>query len=111
MKLSEIATTLREIHVSPVKTLGQNFLHDQNLARWIIDQAELVPDDFVLEIGPGLGALTELILERGARVLAIEKDTRLANFLRERLNHPCLTVLNEDALDFDVHTLFAKPRV
>jgi len=111
MKLSEIATTLREIHVSPVKTLGQNFLHDQNLARWIIDQAELVPDDFVLEIGPGLGALTELILERGARVLAIEKDTRLANFLRERLNHPCLTVLNADALDFDVHTLFAKPRV
>lgn len=111
MKLSEITATLREIHVSPVKTLGQNFLHDQNLARWIIDQAELTPDDFVLEIGPGLGVLTELILERGAGVLAIEKDTRLANFLRERLSHPCLTVINADALDFDVHTLFAKPRV
>lgn len=111
MKLSEIASTLREIQVSPVKTLGQNFLHDQNLARWIVDQAELKPDDLVLEIGPGLGVLTELILERGARVLAIEKDTRLANFLRERLKHPRLEVLNADALDFDVHTLFAKPRV
>ena len=111
MKLSEIAATLREIQVSPVKTLGQNFLHDHNLARWIVDQAELGPDDFVLEIGPGLGALTELILEKGARVLAIEKDTRLANFLRERLNHPRLEVINADALDFNVHTLFAKPRV
>ena len=64
-----------------------------------------------MEIGPGLGALTELILEKGARVLAIEKDTRLANFLRERLHHPRLEVLNADALDFEVHTLFSKPRV
>jgi len=87
MKLSDIRATLQEIRVSPVKTLGQNFLHDQNLARWIVDQAEIIPDDYVVEIGPGLGALTELLLEEGARVLAIEKDTRLANFLHERLNH------------------------
>lgn len=111
MKLSQISSTLREIQVSPVKTLGQNFLHDQNLARWIVDQADLHPDDYVVEVGPGLGALTELILEKGARVLAIEKDTRLANFLRERLGGPKLEVLNSDALDFDVLTLLAQPRV
>src|SRR6185295_13142823 len=111
MKLSEIRATLKEIGVSPVKTLGQNFLHDQNLARWIVDQAEITPEDFVVEIGPGLGALTELILTKGAKVLAIEKDTRLANFLRERLNGPQLEVLNADALDFEVLTLLAKPRV
>ena len=58
MKLSEIAATLREIRVSPVKSLGQNFLHDQNLTRWIVDQAQVTPDDYVVEIGPGLGALT-----------------------------------------------------
>src|SRR5438046_9019479 len=86
MKLSEIRTTLQEIRVSPVKTLGQNFLHDQNLARWIIDRANLTSDDYVVEIGPGLGALTKLALEKGARVLAIEKDARLANFLRERIS-------------------------
>lgn len=80
MKLSDIRATLQEIRVSPVKTLGQNFLHDQNLARWIVAQAGIIPDDFVVEIGPGLGALTELLLEEGARVLAIEKDTRLAIF-------------------------------
>src|SRR6266705_1110449 len=111
MKLSDIRATLQEIHVSPVKTLGQNFLHDQNLARWVVDQAEVTPDDYVLEIGPGLGALTKLLLEKGARVLAIEKDTRLANFLRERLDHPRLELLNMDALKFDARVLFSKHRV
>jgi 16S rRNA (adenine1518-N6/adenine1519-N6)-dimethyltransferase len=111
MKLSEIRTTLQEIRVSPVKTLGQNFLHDQNLARWIINQAEIVPDDYVVEIGPGLGALTKLALEKGANVLAIEKDTRLANFLRERLSHPRLEVMNTDALKFDPRVLFSHRRV
>jgi 16S rRNA (adenine1518-N6/adenine1519-N6)-dimethyltransferase len=98
MKLSKIRTTLQEIRVSPVKTLGQNFLHDQNLARWIIDRANLTPDDYVVEIGPGLGALTKLALEKGAHALAIEKDTRLANFLRERLSHSQLEVINPQLL-------------
>jgi 16S rRNA (adenine1518-N6/adenine1519-N6)-dimethyltransferase len=111
MKLSDIRATLQEIHVSPVKTLGQNFLHDQNLARWIVDQAQISSDDYVLEIGPGLGALTKLVLEKGARVLAIEKDTRLANFLRERLSHERLEILNTDALKFDARILFSHRRV
>ena len=111
MKLSEITETLRQIHVSPVKSLGQNFLHDQNLAHWIVDQATIAPEDFVIEIGPGLGALTELLVEKGAQILALEKDTRLANFLRQRLSCANLEVRNADALDFDVDTLFVKPRV
>ncbi|MGH7935670.1 MAG: rRNA adenine N-6-methyltransferase family protein, partial [Chthoniobacterales bacterium] len=76
MKLSEISRTLREIRVTPMKTLGQNFLHDQNLARWIVRQAEISSGDFVVEIGPGLGAITEPILATGAHLLAIEKDAR-----------------------------------
>ena len=111
MKLSDIRATLQEIHVSPVKTLGQNFLHDQNLARWIVEQAQVTSDDYVLEIGPGLGALTKFLLEKGARVLAIEKDTRLANFLREHFSHEQLEVLNIDALKFDARTLFSHRRV
>jgi 16S rRNA (adenine1518-N6/adenine1519-N6)-dimethyltransferase len=110
MKLSDIRATLQEIHVSPVKTLGQNFLHDQNLARWIVDQAQVTSDDYVVEIGPGLGALTKLLLEKGARVLAIEKDSRLANFLRERVGHERLEILNIDALKFDERVLFAYRR-
>jgi 16S rRNA (adenine1518-N6/adenine1519-N6)-dimethyltransferase len=108
MKLSDIRATLPRIHVSPVKTLGQNFLHDQNLARWIVDQAQITSDDYVLEIGPGLGALTKLLLEKGARLLAVEKDTRLAKFLRERFTDERLEILNIDALKFDARVLFSQ---
>jgi 16S rRNA (adenine1518-N6/adenine1519-N6)-dimethyltransferase len=111
MKLSEIDATLREIRVSPVKTLGQNFLHDRNLASWIVEKAELSADDYVVEIGPGLGALTEFILASGARVLAIEKDQRLAEFLRKRFARKRLEIIHGDALDFDLRPLFAERRV
>jgi 16S rRNA (adenine1518-N6/adenine1519-N6)-dimethyltransferase len=111
MKLSHIRAALREIRLSPAKRLGQNFLHDQNLARWIVDQAQVAREDYVVEIGPGLGALTCFILEKGARVLAIEKDTRLANFLRERFTLQRLDVLNVDALEFDPRSLFAHRKV
>src|SRR5256885_14665582 len=111
MKLSEIDATLREIRVSPVKTLGQNFLHDRNLARWIVEKADLAPDDYVVEIGPGLGALTEFILASGARVLAIEKDQRLAGFLRKQFPDERLQIVHGDALDFDLRPLYAERRV
>ena len=107
MKLSEIHATLKEIGVSPAKALGQNFLHDQNLARWIVDQAQITPEDYVVEIGPGLGALTRFLLEKGAHVLAIEKDRRLAKFLRSRFGDERLEIVNIDALKFDPRILFA----
>jgi 16S rRNA (adenine1518-N6/adenine1519-N6)-dimethyltransferase len=111
MKLSDIRTALREIPLSPAKTLGQNFLHDQNLARLIVDQAKITPEDYVVEIGPGLGALTRFILEKGARVLAIEKDGRLANFLRAQIGHQRLQIIHADALKFDCCSLFAHRSV
>jgi 16S rRNA (adenine1518-N6/adenine1519-N6)-dimethyltransferase len=88
------------------KSLGQNFLHDGNQLRRIVDAAELSKMDNVLEIGPGLGPLTELLLEKAGSVLAIEKDARLVGFLRERFNpqsairDPQLTLLHADALEF-----------
>jgi len=111
MKLSDIRATLKEIGVWPSKALGQNFLHDQNLARWIADQADIIPGNYVVEIGPGLGALTRFILEKGAHVLAIEKDARLASFLRERFRGERVEILNIDALKFDAGTLFAQREV
>src|SRR6185295_12864766 len=111
MKLSEIRATLKEIGVSPVKTLGQNFLHDRNLARWIVEQAQITPEDYVVEVGPGLGALTEIALDKGARMLAIEKDARLAKFLREKFQGRSVEILHADALKFDVRTLYQEPRV
>src|SRR5438034_4708292 len=111
MKLSDILATLREIRVSPAKTLGQNFLHDQNLARWIVDQAQITSDDYVVEIGPGLGALTRFILEKGAHVLAIDKDARLRGFLPPHFPNHRLEILDSDALKFNPRSLFAYPTV
>src|SRR5205807_4811273 len=111
MKLSDIRATLQEIRVSPVKSLGQNFLHDQNLARWIVDQAKIESEDFVVEVGPGLGALTELLLAKGARVLAIEKDKRLADYLRNKFQNAALDIVHADALEFDPRILFTQAKV
>jgi 16S rRNA (adenine1518-N6/adenine1519-N6)-dimethyltransferase len=110
-KPSETTALLREIRVSPVKSLGQNFLHDRNLGRWIVDQLDADKDDLVVEIGPGLGALTGHLLETGARVLAIEKDRRLAEYLPQRFKTDRLKVRHGDALDFEVIALFTEPRV
>src|SRR5215831_6814781 len=111
MKLSEIRATLKEIGVSPTKALGQNFMHDQNLARWIVDQTQITSEDYVVEIGPGLGALTRFILEKCAHVLAIEKDVRLAKVLRSRFGDERLEIVNTDALKFDPRVLLAPRRV
>src|SRR5437660_3416771 len=111
MNLSQIRTALDHAGVRPAKKLGQNFLHDQNLARWIVEQAQIGPDDFVLEIGPGLGALTGEILKRCARLLALEKDARLANFLREKFRDSRFELRHCDALHFDTRILFAERNV
>src|SRR5512136_3359604 len=66
------------------KSLGQSFLHDANQLRRIVAAAELTKADRVLEIGPGLGPLTELLMAQAGEVLAIEKDARLVEFLQER---------------------------
>jgi 16S rRNA (adenine1518-N6/adenine1519-N6)-dimethyltransferase len=111
MNLSQIRTALAHAGVRPAKKLGQNFLHDQNLARWIVERARINADDFVLEIGPGLGALTGEILQRGARLLALEKDARLVGFLREKFSDPRLEIRHSDALEFDARILFAEHNV
>ena len=70
----------------PRRSLSQNFLTDQEALDAIVEAAELVPGDRVVEIGPGLGVLTRRLLAAGASVLAVELDTRLADFLRRELD-------------------------
>jgi 16S rRNA (adenine1518-N6/adenine1519-N6)-dimethyltransferase len=84
MKLSEIREWLAQNGIQLTKSLGQNFLHDANQVRRIVEAAELTSQDKVLEIGPGLGSLTERLLEQAGEVLAIEKDARLAEVLEAR---------------------------
>ncbi|HEU6447884.1 MAG TPA: 16S rRNA (adenine(1518)-N(6)/adenine(1519)-N(6))-dimethyltransferase RsmA [Verrucomicrobiae bacterium] len=84
MKLNEMRDILTARDIQLTKSLGQNFLHDENQLRKIVESAELSKTDKVLEIGPGLGPLTKLLLENAGKVLAIEKDLRLVEILRER---------------------------
>jgi 16S rRNA (adenine1518-N6/adenine1519-N6)-dimethyltransferase len=101
MKLSEMKQILNEGRIQLTRSLGQNFLHDRNQLERIAGLAELRPGDKVLEVGPGLGPLTAVLLERGAEVLAIEKDERLVRFLEEHFKEvPRLSLLHADALDY-----------
>ena len=84
MTLTEMRGLLAKRDIQLTKSLGQNFLHDGNQLRRIADAAGLTKTDRVLEVGPGLGPLTELLLARAGEVFAIEKDGRLVDFLCER---------------------------
>jgi 16S rRNA (adenine1518-N6/adenine1519-N6)-dimethyltransferase len=78
---AEIRGLAAELDVRPTKKLGQNFVHDPNTVRRIVELANVGPDDVVLEVGPGLGSLTLGLLATGARVVAVEIDPKLAERL------------------------------
>jgi 16S rRNA (adenine1518-N6/adenine1519-N6)-dimethyltransferase len=114
MNISEMRQILDSGAIQLTKSLGQNFLHDQNQLRRIVDAGEIEATDKVLEIGPGLGPLTELLLNEAGDVLAIEKDQRLYDFLREHFaGNKKLTLLHEDALEYlrqkNIHTPLKNP--
>ncbi|PYO65314.1 MAG: 16S rRNA (adenine(1518)-N(6)/adenine(1519)-N(6))-dimethyltransferase, partial [Gemmatimonadetes bacterium] len=94
------------------RRLGQHFLNDRNILRRIVDALEPVPGDVVLEIGAGKGSLTRELLARGLRVIAVEKDRRLAEVLERGTrnaeggtNAPCIVA--GDALELDWQELLA----
>lgn len=86
MKLAEMRQLLSERGIQLTKSLGQNFLHEEKVLARIAAAGELTRADKVLEIGPGLGPLTELLLAQAGEVLAIEMDARLVEILRKRFS-------------------------
>jgi 16S rRNA (adenine1518-N6/adenine1519-N6)-dimethyltransferase len=86
MKLTEMREWLDKRDIQLTKSLGQNFLHDAHQLQRIADAGEVTKADKVLEIGPGLGPLTELLLARAGEVLAIEMDARLVAVLKDRFS-------------------------
>ena len=101
--------------MSPARRLGQHFLTDRNLLRRIVDALEPAPGDVVLEIGPGKGSLTAELVARGVRVVAIEKDERLAAALAGAsvggAPPSSFRVVTGDALALDWHALVAEGMV
>ena len=87
------------------KSFGQNFLTDTNILQKIVDTAEIDKNVNVIEIGPGIGALTEFLAENAAEVMAFEIDERLVPILEDTLrDHDNVKVINEDVLKADLQT-------
>jgi 16S rRNA (adenine1518-N6/adenine1519-N6)-dimethyltransferase len=101
---------LSQYGIEPKKSLGQNFLHDDAVLARIAGSANLAPDDQVLEIGPGLGALTHLLAASVSRVVAVELDQRLLPVLRTELaEHSNVTLVHGDVLELEPGRWFDLP--
>ncbi len=108
--LAETKQLLRRFNLRARKRLGQRFLIDGDVLQRILSAAELTADDIVLEVGPGLGILTRELAQRARRVIAIELDDKLANFLKQELvSFPNVIIINEDILKIEPATLLARP--
>ncbi len=98
----EVSERMRQLGMAPNPLLGQNFLIDANIRNQILSTSNAGAGDTVLEIGPGLGVLTEGLLERGANVVAVEKDSILYAHLQELFGaNPRLELIHSDFLDLD----------
>jgi len=95
--------------IAPKKSLGQNFLHDPNALEKIVEVADLMPGDTVLEIGAGTGALTVRLAQSRARVIAVEIDERLLPILRQQLaDFPRVQIVHADILETNVAELVGE---
>ncbi len=96
---------MRSLNIKPKKSLGQNFLVNQGVLDKIVEGAEVGPEDVVLEIGPGTGNLTLKLAKKAKRVIAIEKDRRLIEELREKFKNTNVEIVEDDVLKLKIENL------
>src|ERR1700756_4232599 len=87
------------------KSLGQHFLHNAHYLGKVADSLYIERGETVVEVGPGDGGLTEVLLARGAKVIALEKDVRLISVLKEKFAGKNIKIIEGDALEFDASKL------
>lgn len=106
--ISGLRSLLKEYNIKPVKALGQNFLTDRNVLRNIAEKADLSVQEYVVEIGPGLGALTQQLTPRCKGLLAIDADARLEEPLKALIGgQPGVRLLIKDVLSVDLEAELA----
>ena len=104
--LSQTRRLLNRLDLKARKSLGQHFLVDREVLANVVTAAELAPDDVVIEVGPGLGVLTEELAGKAGRIVAVELDDRLSDILRQRLaSVDNVTVVNGDILELEPSAL------
>ena len=97
---------LKKYNISANKSLGQNFLINDSVVDKIVESAEITKEDLVIEIGPGLGNLTEFLLEKAGKVIAIELDERMLEILNDRFSlYDNFEIINEDVLKVGLNKL------
>ena len=104
-KPTELKFFLDSLGTKAKKSLSQNFLIDGNILRKIVKTADVQKDDRVLEVGPGPGALTESLIEAGAKVIAVEKDSVFAQALKRFKN---IEIFEDDIMDFNIQNVIPK---
>lgn len=94
------------------KSLGQNFLVDDDVLEKIVETANISADDLVIEIGPGLGNLTDKLLKKAKKVIAIELDGRMLRILQDRFSlYDNLEIINQDVLKVDINEIIQKEKM
>lgn len=109
---STIMEIQKKYNLRPSKSLGQNFLADQNIINGMIEKSDIKKTDLVLEIGPGIGTLTEALCQSGGLVLAVEIDRKMIPILDETLrDYPNKVIIHDDILKTDIHQLIKDIRL
>ena len=102
---------MKKYGIKANKSLGQNFLINEDVVNNIVDASNITTDDLVIEIGPGLGTLTEYLLEHAGKVIAIELDERMISILNDRFKtYNNFQVINEDVLKVDLAELIKSEK-
>lgn len=97
---------LKKYKLSANKSLGQNFLINDSVVDKIVESSDITKEDLVIEIGPGLGNLTEFLLEKAGKVIAIELDERMLDILNDRFSlYDNFEIINQDVLKVDLSNL------
>lgn len=108
---NETKFIMKKYNISANKSLGQNFLIDDEAVSTIVDTAKVTKDDLIIEIGPGLGTLTSKLLEKAGKVIAIELDKKMVLVLEDRFSlYDNFECINEDVLKVDLESLISEEK-
>ena len=107
--IEETKFIMKKYNITANKNYGQNFLIDENVVNSIVDSAKISKDDFVIEIGPGLGTLTAALLENAGKVICIELDKKMLNILNDRFSlYNNFELINDDVLKVDLQAIIKE---
>ncbi len=104
--LNETKFIMKKYGIKANKSLGQNFLINENVINKIVDSANIKKEDLVIEIGPGLGTLTKYLIEKAGKVICIELDNKMISILNDRFSlYDNIEIINKDVLKVDLNQL------